>query len=90
MADESRSEQDQFFGLEEAEQVEFDGDGPFMLPLCEARAGILMGEDVGIIILKTAEGHRFGVPLGHEALSTLYQVIGEALRDLKPDGETVQ
>ena len=27
-----------------------------------------MGEDVGIIILKTAEGHRFGVPLGHEML----------------------
>jgi hypothetical protein len=90
MADERHSEQDQFFALEEAEQVEFEGDGPFMLPLCEARAGILMGEDVGIIILKTAEGHRFGVPLGHEALSTLYQVIGEALRDLKPDGETVQ
>ena len=90
MADERRSEQDQFFALEDAEQVEFEGDGPFMLPLCEARAGILMGEDVGIIILKTAEGHRFGVPLGHEALSTLYQVIGEALRDLKPDGETVQ
>jgi hypothetical protein len=90
MADEARSEQDAFFALEEAEQVEFDGEGPFMFPLCEAKAGILMGEDVGIIILKTVEGDRFGVPLGHEALSTLYQVIGDALRDLKPDGELVQ
>jgi hypothetical protein len=90
MADEARSEQDAFFALEEAEQVEFDGEGPFMFPLCEAKAGILMGEDVGIIILKTVEGDRFGVPLGHEALSTLYQVLGEALRGLKPNDEVMQ
>ncbi|KQO68005.1 hypothetical protein ASF41_07140 [Methylobacterium sp. Leaf111] len=90
MADENRSEQDQFFALEAAEQVEFDGEGPFMFPLCEAKAGILMGEDVGILILKTVDGDRFGIPLGHEALSTLYQVIGEALRGLKPDSEVMQ
>ena len=48
--------------------MEFEGEGPFMFPLCEAKAGILMGEDVGIIILKTVEGDRFGVPLGYEAL----------------------
>ena len=34
MSAESRSEHDQFFALEEAEQVEFEGDGPFILPLC--------------------------------------------------------
>jgi hypothetical protein len=90
MASDNSADQDEFFGLNEAEQVEFEGTGPFLLPLCEARAGILMGEDVGIIILKTADGHRFGVPLGHEALSTLYQVIGEALRDLKSENDTVQ
>ncbi|MCJ2034538.1 hypothetical protein [Methylobacterium sp. J-068] len=90
MADDDRSEQEQFFALETAEQVEFDGEGPFMFPLCEAKAGILMGEDVGILILKTVEGDRFGVPMGHEALSTLYQVVGEALRGLKPADEVVQ
>ena len=90
MADDDRSEQEQFFALETAEQVEFDGEGPFMFPLCEAKAGILMGEDVGIIILKTVEGDLFGVPLGHEALATLYQVIGEALRGLKGDQEVMQ
>jgi hypothetical protein len=90
MAIDNSADQDEFFGLNEAEQVEFEGAGPFLLPLCEARAGILMGEDVGIIILKSAEGHRFGVPLGHEALSTLYQVIGEALGDLKSENDTVQ
>lgn len=90
MADDGTSDQEQFFALETAEQVEFDGDGPFMFPLCEARAGILMGEDVGIVVLKTVDGDRFGIPLGHEALSTLYQVLGEALRGLKPDGEVIQ
>lgn len=90
MADQNRSEQDQFFALEAAQQVEFDGEGPFMFPLCEAKAGILMGEDVGILILKTVDGDRFGIPMGHEALSTLYQVIGESLRGLKPEAEVMQ
>jgi hypothetical protein len=90
LADENRSEQDQFFALEAAQQVEFDGEGPFMFPLCEAKAGILMGEDVGILILKTVDGDRFGIPMDHEALSTLYQGIGESLRGLKPQAEVMQ
>jgi hypothetical protein len=81
---------DGFFSLKDAEHIEFEGSGPFLLPLCENKAGILMGEDMGVVILEALEGHQFGIPLSHEALSILYRVIGDALSDLRPGDQTVQ
>ncbi|QDI81686.1 hypothetical protein E8E01_15180 [Methylorubrum populi] len=68
-----------------------EGDGDFLLPICEPKPGLLMGESLAVIVLTTVEGQRVGVPLGMQGLSDLHEITREALRLLQAkDGDVVQ
>lgn len=68
-----------------------DGDGDFLLPICEPKPELLMGESLAVIVLTTVEGQRVGVPLGMQGLSDLHEITREALRLLQAkDGDVVQ
>lgn len=68
-----------------------EGDGDFLLPICEPKPGLLMGEALAVIVLTTVEGQRVGVPLGMQGLSDLHEVTREAMRLLQADdSSTVQ
>ncbi|MBK3406315.1 hypothetical protein H0176_23400 [Methylorubrum populi] len=67
-----------------------DGEGDFLLPICEPKPGLMMGESLAVIVLTTVEGQRVGVPLGMQGLSDLHEVTREALRMLRAkDGDSV-
>ncbi|MEN3229167.1 hypothetical protein PUR21_16240 [Methylorubrum rhodesianum] len=72
-------------------KVAIEGDGDFVLPLCEPKPGLLMGESLAVIVLTTVEGQCVGVPLGMQGLSDLHEITREALRLLQAkDGDVVQ
>ena len=65
--------------------------GDFLLPICLPRPGLLMGEALAVVVFTTIEGQRVGLPLGMEALSDLYETLGEALRMMQAgEGDAVQ
>lgn len=65
--------------------------GDFLLPICLPVPGLLVGEDLAVLVLTTVEGQRVGVPMGVEALSDLQKVALEALRMLQVgEGDAVQ
>lgn len=65
--------------------------GDFLVPICLPKPGLLMGEDLAVLVLSTLEGQRVGVPMGMQALSDLRVVVTEALRMLQAgDGDAVQ
>lgn len=68
-----------------------EGDGDFLLPICEPKPGLLMGEALAVIVLTTVEGERVSVPLVMQGPSDLHEVNREALRLLRADnGDSVQ
>lgn len=68
-----------------------EGDGDFLLPICLPEPDVMIGEDIAIIVLTTAEDQRVGIPVGMQALSDLHEIIGEALRRMQAgEGNTVQ
>lgn len=72
-------------------QAAINGDGDFLLPICEPNPGLLMGEALAVIVFTTVEGQRVGVPLGLQGLSDLHAVTREALRLMQAsDGDSVQ
>jgi len=74
-----------------AEALPVGAEGDFLLPICMPNLGLLMGEDLAVIVFKMVEGQRVGVPLGVQALSDLRETITEALRMLQaPEGGAVQ
>ena len=68
-----------------------EGDGDFLLPMCLPDPEAMMGEDIAVIVLTTAEDQRVGIPLGIQGLSDLHELIGEVLRRMQGDeGNIVQ
>ncbi|WHQ70056.1 hypothetical protein [Methylorubrum extorquens] len=68
-----------------------EGDGDFLLPIFLPEPDVMVGEDIAIIVLTTAEDQRVGIPVGMQALSDLHEIIGEALRRMQAgEGSTVQ
>ena len=68
-----------------------DSEGDFLLPACVPEIGLLVGENLAVIVMTTVEGQRIGVPLGASALSGLRDTLTEALRIMRaPEGGTVQ
>lgn len=66
-------------------------EGDYLLPLCLPGLELQMGQTIACLVLRTIEGQRVGVPMGHQALSELREVITEALRMLQAgDGDAVQ
>lgn len=63
-----------------------EGEGDFLLPICEPKPNLLMGESLAVIVLTTVEGQRVGLPLGMQGLSDLHKVTREALRLLQAKG----
>ena len=69
----------------------FHDEGDFLLPICLPDPGLLMGEDLAVVVLNTLQGQRVGIPLGLQAVSDLREVLDEALRMMQaPEGGTVQ
>lgn len=65
--------------------------GDFLLPICLPSPDLMMGENLAIVIVTTVEDQRVGIPMGHQALSDLREIIDEALRMLQvPEGGSVQ
>ena len=64
-----------------------EGEGDFLLPICEAKPSLLMGETMAVIVLATVEGQRVGIPLGMQGLSDLHEITREGLRLLQAKGE---
>lgn len=65
--------------------------GDFLLLICLPKPDMMVGESLAIVVLTTVERQRIGVPMGHQALSELHDLIGEALRMLQaPEGGSVQ
>jgi hypothetical protein len=81
-----------FFRPSEAREVfALTGPGDFLLPICLPGPDLMMGEDLAIVVLTTIEDQRVGIPMGHQALSDLREIIDEALRMLQaPEGGSVQ
>jgi hypothetical protein len=65
--------------------------GDFLLPICMPKPDLMMGESLAILVVTTVEDQRVGIPMGHQALSDLREIIDEALRMLEaPEGGSVQ
>lgn len=78
------------FRLEAAKDA-LDGDGDFLLPVCEAEPDLIMGEDIAVIVLTTIGDQRVGVPIGMQGLSDLHEITREAMRLMRTvDGNSVQ
>jgi hypothetical protein len=59
------------FKLETAKDA-LEGDGDFLLPVCEGEPDLMTGEDVAIIVLTTVGDQRVGLPIGMQGLSDLH------------------
>lgn len=80
-----------FLPSEAKDALPAGAEGHFLLPICLPLPGLLMGEDLAVIVLETVEGQHVGVPLGIQALSDLRETITEALRMMQAsEGGTVQ
>ncbi|KQO68004.1 hypothetical protein [Methylobacterium sp. Leaf89] len=66
-------------------------EGDVLLPLMMPKPDLMMGERMAIVILTTVEDQKVGIPMGHQGVSDLYEISGEALRMLQaPEGGSVQ
>ncbi|MCJ2009775.1 hypothetical protein [Methylobacterium sp. J-092] len=65
--------------------------GDYLTPICLAGAEVITGDELGVVVLQTAAGHRIGIPLRVEALWDLHEALGKALRTLQAsEGGSVQ
>ena len=71
------------FDVKDAVDVELESGSSFLLPMCKAKAEIMVGEETAIILFETADGAQLGVPLGHASIEQLHVLLAEALRRLK-------
>lgn len=63
-------------------------EGDFLLPACMPYFELLVGEELAVVVLTTAEGQRIGVPMGLQSLYDLRETVSEGLRMLQaPAGE---
>ena len=83
------SERKPFLPTEAKDALPDEGD--FLLPVCLPTPGLLIGQDLAVLVFTTIEGQRVGMPMAAQSLSELRDVIDEALRMMQaPDGGTVQ
>ena len=76
----------------EAKDALLEGaEGDFLLPACMPYFELLVGEELAVVVLTTAEGQRIGVPMGLQSLYDLKETVSEGLRILQaPEGGSVQ
>ena len=72
------------FDVRDATDVEFECGYSFLLPMCIAKAEMMLGEETAIVLLETTDGAQVGIPLGHKSVEQLNVMLTEALRRLKP------
>jgi hypothetical protein len=72
------------FRLETAKDA-LEGDGDFLLPVCEAEPDLIIGEDFAVIVLTTIGDQRVGLPIGMQGLSDLHEVTRKAMRLMQAD-----
>ena len=66
-------------------------EGDVLLPMMMPKPDILIGEHLAVVVLTTIEDQRVGIPMGHQAISDLHDLLGVALRQLQaPEGGSVQ
>jgi hypothetical protein len=71
--------------------IELDGDGPFILPLCDADVGLALGQTFALLEVTTLDGKVVQIPFGHGVLKVLHEISAEALHHLPGhDGEMLQ
>jgi hypothetical protein len=66
-------------------------EGDFLIPVCMPGAELLMGEKMAIVVLKTMENQRIGIPMVMQTVSDLHGLLGEVPRQMQaPEGGSVQ
>jgi hypothetical protein len=76
---------------DEPTPIELEGDGPFILPLCDADVGLAVGQTLVLLEVTTLDGKVVQIPFGHDVLKVLREISGEALEHLPGhDGEMLQ
>jgi hypothetical protein len=78
---------------EEAEptEIELDGEGPFILPVCDSDVDLALGEMFALLEVTTLDGKAVQIPFGHAVLQVLHELTGQALQHLAShNGETLQ
>jgi hypothetical protein len=66
-------------------------EGDFLTPVCIPGAELLMGEKMVIVVLKTMDNQRIGIPMVMQTVSDLHALLGEVLRQMQaPEGGPVQ
>lgn len=64
--------------------IEVHGEGTFRLPLCGPEVTLGVGDQIALITFHTTQGQAVGVPVDHQTLSNLYQLLKKALSDMGP------
>jgi hypothetical protein len=76
---------------DEPTAIKLDGDGPVILPLCDADVGLAMGQTFVLLEVTALDGKVVQIPFGHGVLKVLHEICGEALKHLPGnDGEMLQ
>lgn len=79
------------FRLDQAEDALPEREGDFLLPLCSDKPEVMLGREIAVLVFNTELGQRVGVPIRHQAMSDLRELLTEALRMLQAgDGDAVQ
>jgi hypothetical protein len=76
---------------DEPTPIELEGDGPFILPLCETDVGLALGQIFALLEVTTIDGKVIQIPFGHDVLKVLHEISGQALEHLPGhEGEMLQ
>jgi hypothetical protein len=62
---------------DEPTAIELDGDGPFILPLCDTDVGLALGQTFALLGVTTLDGKVVQIPFGHGVLQVLHEIIGK-------------
>lgn len=72
-------------------EIILDGEGPFMLPLCDSKVDLGIGDVIALLTVTTLEGQKIEIPFGLPVLQQLHALTGQALAQLaKPAGDKLQ
>lgn len=62
-----------------------------LLPAMIGKPDMLLGQRLAVVVVTTINGRRVGIPMGHQMVSDLHALLGEALRMIEaPDGGSLQ
>lgn len=75
----------------EPTEIELEGEGPFILPVCDSDVDLALGEMFALLEVTTLDGKAVQIPCGHAVLEVLHDLTGKALQHLAShDRETLQ